>query len=113
MRRKCRGDAGVLRVGGRGFSPAVRRLADKGGMRPRRIRPGPALLPQRGAIPDKSAIRLKREEIMLKQASAPAGETAAFDAQADISARLERLPITRYVFWMRNIIGAATFFDGY
>jgi putative MFS transporter len=26
---------------------------------------------------------------------------------------LERLPITRQVFWARNIIGAATFFDGY
>lgn len=35
------------------------------------------------------------------------------DQQADISARLERLPITRRVFWTRNIIGAATFFDGY
>lgn len=33
--------------------------------------------------------------------------------QADISARIERLPITRRVFWTRNIIGAATFFDGY
>ncbi|QCG89641.1 MFS transporter [Azospirillum sp. TSH100] len=30
-----------------------------------------------------------------------------------MSARLERLPITRRVFWTRNIIGAATFFDGY
>lgn len=35
------------------------------------------------------------------------------ERQADISARLERLPITRRVFWTRNIIGAATFFDGY
>ncbi len=35
------------------------------------------------------------------------------DPQADISARLERLPITREVFWARNIVGAATFFDGY
>ncbi len=35
------------------------------------------------------------------------------DPQADISARLERLPITRDVFWARNIVGAATFFDGY
>ena len=35
------------------------------------------------------------------------------EQQADISARLERLPITRRVFWTRNIIGAATFFDGY
>ena len=35
------------------------------------------------------------------------------DGQAEISARLERLPITRRVFWTRNIIGAATFFDGY
>ena len=33
--------------------------------------------------------------------------------RADISARLERLPITGQVFWTRNIIGAATFFDGY
>lgn len=36
-----------------------------------------------------------------------------FDGQADIGARLERLPITPRVFWTRNIIGAATFFDGY
>lgn len=35
------------------------------------------------------------------------------DGAADISARLERLPVTRRVFWTRNIIGAATFFDGY
>ena len=35
------------------------------------------------------------------------------DGPADISARLERLPITRKVFWTRNIVGAATFFDGY
>lgn len=35
------------------------------------------------------------------------------NSQANISARLERLPITRQVFWTRNIIGAATFFDGY
>ena len=38
---------------------------------------------------------------------------AAFDGQADIAARIERLPITRRVLWARNIIGAATFFDGY
>ena len=38
---------------------------------------------------------------------------AVIDGQADISARIERLPITRQVFWTRNIIGAATFFDGY
>jgi putative MFS transporter len=50
---------------------------------------------------------------MLTQTLAPVGAPAAFDAQADISARLERLPITRKVFWARNIIGAATFFDGY
>jgi putative MFS transporter len=36
-----------------------------------------------------------------------------FDGQADISARIERLPVTKPVFWTRNIIGAATFFDGY
>lgn len=35
------------------------------------------------------------------------------DRHAEIGARLERLPITRKVFWTRNIIGAATFFDGY
>ena len=29
------------------------------------------------------------------------------------AARLEWLPITRQVFWTRNIIGVATFFDGY
>jgi putative MFS transporter len=48
-------------------------------------------------------------------AQAPALETTpdTFKAQAAISARLERLPITREVFWSRNIIGAATFFDGY
>ena len=40
-------------------------------------------------------------------------QTSAVDGQAEISARLERLPITRRVFWTRNIIGAATFFDGY
>jgi putative MFS transporter len=33
--------------------------------------------------------------------------------QPDIGARIERLPITRPVFWIRNITGAATFFDGY
>jgi len=41
------------------------------------------------------------------------GTNPATDPQADISARLERLPITRPVFWARNIVGAATFFDGY
>lgn len=46
--------------------------------------------------------------------AAPArAQAAAIDGQAEISARLERLPITRRVFWTRNIIGAATFFDGY
>jgi putative MFS transporter len=41
------------------------------------------------------------------------GPAQVTDPQADISARLERLPITREVFWARNIVGAATFFDGY
>lgn len=56
---------------------------------------------------------------MLMQTSEDVATTArnaaagTFDGQADISARLERLPITRRVFWTRNIIGAATFFDGY
>ncbi|MGK9053032.1 MFS transporter [Neorhizobium petrolearium] len=39
--------------------------------------------------------------------------TPVMDPQAEISARLERLPVTREVFWARNIVGAATFFDGY
>lgn len=39
--------------------------------------------------------------------------TEGVKSQANISARLERLPITKQVFWARNIIGAATFFDGY
>jgi MFS transporter, putative metabolite:H+ symporter len=42
-----------------------------------------------------------------------AAQPTAFDGQADISARLERLPITKKVFWARNIIGAAIFLDGY
>jgi MFS transporter, putative metabolite:H+ symporter len=50
---------------------------------------------------------------MLTQTLAFAGAANAFEAQANISARIERLPITRPVFWARNIIGAATFFDGY
>ena len=43
----------------------------------------------------------------------PAGSATVADPQAEISARLERLPVTREVFWARNIVGAATFFDGY
>lgn len=43
----------------------------------------------------------------------PVGSAQVTEPQADISARLERLPITREVFWARNIVGAATFFDGY
>ena len=50
---------------------------------------------------------------MLMQTPAFALGRGTFEAQAKISARLERLPITRQVFWARNIIGAATFFDGY
>lgn len=50
---------------------------------------------------------------MLTQTTAFAAGPSAFEAQAKISARLERLPLTRQVFWARNIIGAATFFDGY
>jgi putative MFS transporter len=46
-------------------------------------------------------------------ATAGAGTASPFDGQADISARIERLPVTKPVFWTRNIIGAATFFDGY
>lgn len=46
----------------------------------------------------------------------PAAGSAAMGplaGSADISSRLERLPVTRQLFWTRNIIGAATFFDGY
>lgn len=50
---------------------------------------------------------------MSTQARTLASTPNTFEAQAAISARLERLPITREVFWSRNIIGAATFFDGY
>lgn len=54
---------------------------------------------------------------MLTTASAATPASAAapspIHAQAEIGARLERLPITRQVFWARNIVGAATFFDGY
>ncbi len=39
----------------------------------------------------------------------PAGSATVADPQAEISARLERLPVTREVFWARNIVGAATF----
>ncbi|MET0170993.1 MAG: MFS transporter, partial [Agrobacterium vaccinii] len=50
---------------------------------------------------------------MNMQQPVPAAMKRAVDPQAEISARLERLPITREVFWARNIVGAATFFDGY
>jgi MFS transporter, putative metabolite:H+ symporter len=50
---------------------------------------------------------------MLMQTPAFAGAPSTFEAQAKISARLERLPITRQILWLRNIVGAATFFDGY
>ncbi len=49
--------------------------------------------------------------------AAPTGRdthgNALMDGAAGISARLERLPITKQLLWTRNIIGAATFFDGY
>jgi MFS transporter, putative metabolite:H+ symporter len=50
---------------------------------------------------------------MLMQTPAFDGAPSSFEVQAKISARLERLPVTRQIFWLRNIIGAATFFDGY
>lgn len=49
----------------------------------------------------------------MKHETAAEGRSIPADPQADISSRLERLPITPRVFWTRNIIGAATFFDGY
>ena len=49
---------------------------------------------------------------MLMQTAVPVGAMSSLDAQFNISARIERLPITRQVFWSRNIIGAATFFNG-
>ena len=50
---------------------------------------------------------------MLMQTAVSVGAMSTLDAQFNISARIERLPLTRPVFWLRNIIGAATFFDGY
>lgn len=49
----------------------------------------------------------------MRHQTAVDGRAVPADPQADISSRLERLPITPRVFWTRNIIGAATFFDGY
>jgi putative MFS transporter len=52
--------------------------------------------------------------MLMKVSDAPCAVTSGgVDRQSDISARIERLPITRPVFWIRNITGAATFFDGY
>lgn len=53
---------------------------------------------------------LQASTLSSDQADAPADRVVD---RASISARLERLPITPRVFWTRNIIGAATFFDGY
>jgi len=46
-------------------------------------------------------------------ADPPSFTNKVIAGQSDISARIERLPLTRKVFWTRNITGAATFFDGY
>jgi putative MFS transporter len=54
-----------------------------------------------------------RDMPMHTAADAPIGRRDVANEQADIAARLERLPITKSVLWTRNIIGAATFFDGY
>ena len=48
----------------------------------------------------------------LEPAALPAA-SGGVDHGSDIAARIERLPITRQVSWIRNIVGAATFFDGY
>lgn len=50
---------------------------------------------------------------MKAQADVPISAIRRLDGKLDISARIERLPVTRPVFWTRNVIGAATFFDGY
>lgn len=50
---------------------------------------------------------------MSTQTAAPAAAMGLLDGQIDISARIERLPITRPVLWSRIVVGAATFFDGY
>lgn len=47
------------------------------------------------------------------RADVPISAARQLDGRTDISARIERLPITRPVLWTRNVIGAATFFDGY
>jgi putative MFS transporter len=51
--------------------------------------------------------------LMKAQADVPISAIKRLDGKLDISARIERLPVTRPVFWTRNVIGAATFFDGY
>ena len=38
---------------------------------------------------------------------------AAATANAALVARLERIPVTRRLLWIRVIIGSATFFDAY
>lgn len=53
------------------------------------------------------------EQVAASPHSEAVSKPQVIEGQAGISARLERLPITRQVFWARNIIGAATFFDGY
>ncbi|MGW1420172.1 MFS transporter [Bradyrhizobium manausense] len=50
---------------------------------------------------------------MTAQAGVPTSATTQLDGRQEIGARIERLPVTRPVFWTRNVIGAATFFDGY
>src|SRR5688572_11231647 len=38
---------------------------------------------------------------------------AAATANAQLVARLERIPVTRRLLWIRVVIGSATFFDAY
>ncbi|WP_198380445.1 hypothetical protein [Roseomonas sp. KE2513] len=49
----------------------------------------------------------------MSTASDAVGGSRVFGGTVDIAPRIERLPITSHVFWTLNIIGAATFLDGY
>lgn len=51
---------------------------------------------------------------MLKtQAASRADAQSNSQRQLELGARIERLPLTGPVLWIRSIIGSATFFDGY
>src|SRR6188472_385555 len=71
--------------------------------------PGSVTVQSRHLSAVSSAGRAKSEAQMT---TSYAGEPTAV-ANAQIVARLERIPITRRLLWIRIIIGSATFFDAY